>query len=90
MIIYHGTSTKHVENIINKGFKKKTWFALFEWHAYQLALRTSKRDGGVPCVLEIDITNCERVIGRNKPSFQYNGEKYKILNKLFMIRSQSF
>jgi len=81
MILYHGTSSVHLDSF-KKGIKKDTWFALYKWYGFQLAERTSKRDGGESIVLEVDIQKVNRIIGRNKPSFQYKGGKYKILNIL--------
>lgn len=89
MIVYHGTSTVHLNSINKNKFKINTWFAIHQWHGYQLAEKTSKRDGGKPIILEIEIDEkeIERIVGRNKPSYQYKGREYKITN---IITSFSF
>lgn len=89
MKLYHGTSTKHIESIKNNGFVDGTWFALYDWHGWQLANRTAKRDGGEPIILEIEINCNNRIIGRNKPSFRYAGERYSI-EKMITISRHDF
>lgn len=91
MILYHGTSTVHIESIRENSFQVGTWFALHSWHGFQLAARTAKRDGGEPCVLEVEIANCsmDRIMGRDKPSFRYKGGYYIIVN-ILKVRSEKW
>ena len=80
MRLYHGTSTKHYKSITIYGFRIGTWLAKNNWHGLQLAERTAKRDGGIPIVIEIDIEPENRIMGREKPSYRYVGEKYSLLS----------
>lgn len=86
MILYHGTSTIHLESIKNEGFRIGSWFALKRWHGFKLAERTSNRDGGESIILEIMIEPyaCERFEGRDNPSFKYVGGRYIISKYLKM------
>jgi RNA:NAD 2'-phosphotransferase (TPT1/KptA family) len=80
LTLYHGTSTNHLKSIKKDGLKKDTWLAWHRWHAFQLADRTSARDGGFAVVLEI----AKKVLGRKKPSYKYDGGDY-IVSSIYKI-----
>jgi len=80
MKLYHGTSTKHYENIKTDGFRIGTWLAQNNWHGLQLAERTATRDGGSPIIIGVELEPTNRVMGREKPSYRYSGEAYRLLS----------
>jgi len=76
--LFHGSSTIHSDSL-NK-LKKGTWFTTKLWHAFKLAERTSKRDGGEPFVIciKIPIPFINRIVGRDVPNYRLSKD-YKPL-----------
>jgi len=76
--LFHGSSTIHSKNL--NELKKGAWFTTKLWHAFKLAERTSKRDGGNPFVICVELPESliDRVIGRDIPNYRLSKD-YKAL-----------
>lgn len=82
-VLYHGTSNIHLNSIKEKGLIKGTWLTNKLHHAFKLAERTSKRDGGKPTVIRIKPIIgkiiFDKVTGRDIPTFRYYSGEYNII-----------
>ncbi len=72
MVLFHGTTDKHVSSISNRGLSAGSWLAARKSHAFRLAEKTMVRDGGTPVVLEFEVLpeNVIRVVGRGLPTYR--------------------
>ena len=85
MNLFHGTIDK--SPIVNGNMLPGTWLAGHRFHAFRIAERRSKQQGGEPVVIEIEINtkNLRREVGRDTPTYRFEGGNYKAIKIHKMI-----
>ena len=88
MNLFHGTIDR--KPIIEGKMLPGTWLAEHRFHAFRIAERRSKQYGGEPVVveLEIDTKNLKREVGKNLPTYRFDGGYYKPVKIHYMISEE--